>query len=85
MKKILSIIIFSLLLTGCFDQTERLIENCADYKFDEYGYQFKNDPLNIRDYTAKEKLKNNNYNRTWSWCEDQSKKYPKKFKAQFKD
>ena len=47
MRQILSVIVLSLLLSGCFDQTDKLIEKCADYKFEESGYEFKNDPLNL--------------------------------------
>ena len=88
MKKLFStIVVLSLLLSGCFDQTDKLIEKCADYKFEESGYEFKNDPLNlfIVEKPANEKLENRSYERMWEFCEEDSVKYPKKFKAQFKD
>jgi hypothetical protein len=87
MKKFISIIIFSFLLSGCFDQTDKLIEKCADYKFEKNGYQFKDDPLNlfIVEKSASEKLENRNYERVWEFCEEDSVNYPKKFKTQFKD
>ena len=87
MKKLLGIVVLGLLLSGCFDQTDKLIERCADYKFEKNGYKFKNDPLNlfIVEKSAKEKLENVNYDWMWRFCEEQSTKYPKKFKAQFKD
>jgi hypothetical protein len=87
MKKLLGIVVLGLLLSGCFDQTDKLIERCADHKFEKNGYEFENDPLNlfIVEKSAKEKLENVNYDWMWKFCEDQSTKYPKKFKAQFKD
>ncbi|MDA9153025.1 hypothetical protein N9N83_01730 [Candidatus Pelagibacter sp.] len=87
MKKLLGILVMGLLLSGCFDQTDKLIERCADHKFEKNGYEFENDPLHLftAEKPAKEKLENGNYDRMWRFCEEDSTKYPKKFKAQFKD
>jgi len=87
MKKLLVIVVLGLLLGGCFDQTDKLIEKCANYKFEKNGYEFENDPLHlfIVEKPAKEKLENSNYDRMWRFCEEDSIKYPKKFKAQFKE
>ena len=87
MKRLLLIIFLGLILSGCFDQTEKLIERCADVRFEKMGYKFEEDPLNlfIGEKPAKEKLEDYRYDKSWRVCEDQSTKYPKKFKAQFKD
>jgi len=85
MKKLLAIVVLGLLLNSCSNQTQNLLENCADSEFKKRGGEFVDDPLNIRNKTPKEKLKNKEYDFSWNSCERQLKKYPRKFKIKYKD
>ena len=77
MKKLLGILVLSLILTSCIDQDEKLLENCADYRAQRDAI-FNKKPLN-------EKLKHFDYERKFIICERELKNYPKKFKAKYRD
>lgn len=73
MKKLLTIIVLSLFFFGgaqatSLEQTEKLIEKCANKRFEKF---FKDDPINLsfKEKTTKERLENLNYNIVWKNCE----------------
>lgn len=66
-----------LILTSCIDQDEKLLENCADHNA-EWGEVYSKKPLN-------EKLKELHYEGEFNRCEIELKKYPKKFKAKYRN
>ena len=82
MKKLLSIIVLGLLLSGCSDNNSiKLLEKCANQKITKVGY--------TNEYTDKpleEKLSdgNNPYLKYFKECEIELKNTPKTFKQLYK-
>ena len=77
MKKLLGIIVLSLLLISCSEnKTKKMLEICADENFERfYG---KQPLLSLR---LKGKLLDTSYYFLHTKCEVESKKHPKTFKS----
>jgi hypothetical protein len=67
-------------LTSCFDDTEKLLEKCADSRYkSENIYTSFNFSLKL-----KEKMRNSDYYaRAYKYCEEERKKTPSAFKLKY--
>ncbi len=81
MKKILVIVVLGLLLVSCSDyKTKKLLENCADFKWEEStGLDINNAFPKL-----KNKLKNSGYEQDFKACELEMKLSPITFKEKYK-
>ena len=99
MKKLLGILVLGLLATACSERESatNLIENCADYLFNENYSQYENE-IYLKDNSGltnsqflemnlKDKLKHKfrGYENRYKKCENEEAKFPKTFKAKYKD
>ena len=81
MKKLLAIVVLGLLLVSCSEyRTKKLLENCADFKWQN------STGLNINNAfpKLKDKLKNAGYEQDFKACEVEMKFSPITFKEKFK-